>query len=86
MKWLGLTCLTIASKDRTASLFSLLCLTCVLTAKGEPTPKFNKTGEKETNYRIWALFWPIFWSLLSTSDCQSEVGEVFGKIGGELPA
>ena len=34
---------------------------------------------------------PIFWDLderqkLSTSDFQSEVGEVFGEIGGELPA
>ena len=26
------------------------------------------------------------WHLVSTSDFQSEVGEVFGEIGGELPA
>ena len=45
--------------------------------------KFNRRGEPLRNQPEW----PIKpGSNLSTSDFQSEVGEVFGEIGGELPA
>ena len=56
-----------------------------------PKPPFWKTTLLATPYfeppdsfaDLVAGFFLIF---LSTSDFQSEVGEVFGEIGGELPA